>query len=134
MHEWALAESVASSAAGFSEKKKIRKVSEIELGMGEMQNIDRETFRFAFRELSKNKPLLKDSKLRIRREKTKFRCLSCGNEWTFPLRKKLSHDQRESIHFVPEISQAYIRCPKCGSRDFEITAGRGIRIKSIKGE
>ncbi len=134
MHEWALAESVASSVAGFSKKKKIRKVSEIVIGLGEMQDIERETFRFAFRELSKNKPLLKDSRLRIRGEKTKFRCLSCGNEWNFSFRKKLSHDQRESIHFVPEISQAYTRCPECGSRDFEITAGRGIRIKSIKGE
>jgi hydrogenase nickel incorporation protein HypA/HybF len=134
MHEWALAESVASSVAGFSRKKKLSRVSEIEVGLGEMQDIDRETFRFAFSELVKKQPLLKNSRLRMREEKTRLRCLSCGNEWTFSFRKKLSHDQRESIHFVPEISQAYIKCPKCGSRDFEITAGRGIRIKSVKGE
>jgi hydrogenase nickel incorporation protein HypA/HybF len=50
------------------------------------------------------------------------------------MQKKLSEDDSESIHFIPEIAFAHFRCPKCGSPDFEIVTGRGVSILSIKGE
>ncbi len=39
----------------------------------------------------------------------------------------------ESIHFIPEVAHTYIKCPKCGSPDFEIIKGRGIWLEKIKG-
>ena len=42
-------------------------------------------------------------------------------------------DVREAIHFVPEIAHTYIKCPKCGSPDFEVVQGRGVWLESIKG-
>jgi hydrogenase nickel incorporation protein HypA/HybF len=39
----------------------------------------------------------------------------------------------EAIHFVPEMAHVYIKCPSCGSPDFEVVEGRGVWLQSIKG-
>ena len=52
----------------------------------------------------------------------------------FEIKKKINEDESESIHFIPEAAFVHTRCPKCGSPDFEITAGRGVSITQIKGE
>ena len=43
-------------------------------------------------------------------------------------------DAAEAIHFVPELAHAFMRCPDCGSPDFEVAAGRGVAISGIEGE
>ena len=40
-------------------------------------------------------------------------------------------DEREAIHFIPALANAYMRCPGCDSPDFEVTAGRGVTIAQI---
>jgi Zn finger protein HypA/HybF involved in hydrogenase expression len=39
----------------------------------------------------------------------------------------------EAIHFIPELSHAFVRCPECGSPDFIILAGRGITLERVEG-
>ena len=46
---------------------------------------------------------------------------------------ELNEEAREAVHFVPEIAHTFMKCPRCGSPDFEIVTGRGIWIESIKG-
>lgn len=134
MHEWALAESVVCSVLEFSKKEKLTLVSEINVLLGEMQVIDREAFTFAFREITKRNPVIRNAKLNMKPEKTRLECERCGKKWTFSLEDRLTGNERESVHFLPEISHSYMKCPRCGSRDFSIKKGRGVRIKSIKGE
>jgi hydrogenase nickel incorporation protein HypA/HybF len=40
--------------------------------------------------------------------------------------------EREAVHFLPEAAHAYLRCPRCGSVDFDVAAGRGVSIVSIE--
>lgn len=130
MHEWALAEAVITSAAQIAAKERLKEVTEVTVKVGELQQVELDILKFAFQQL---KPAsFKNAKFRITRAKTTLKCRACGNTWLFK-NQKLDEDTAEAIHFVPEVAHTYIKCPKCGSPDFEITEGRGIWLKNIKG-
>ena len=133
MHEWALADSVITSAVDFSEKEKLNKISQVNIVFGELQNIDKEIFSFAVGELLKSaKKIISSSKFKILDESAKFKCKVCGTDFNLDKTKK-TEAEAEYIHFIPEMAHTYLKCPKCKSPDFEITAGRGVYIKNIKG-
>ena len=136
MHEWALAESIITAAVEAAEKEKLKKITEVVIQIGELQQIEQDIFEFALNEIIKvHGAKLKNTKICIETEKSMLKCKSCENEWSFSdMRKKLSEDESEAIHFVPEVAFVHTRCPKCGSPDFEIAVGRGVSISSIKGE
>jgi hydrogenase nickel incorporation protein HypA/HybF len=48
-------------------------------------------------------------------------------------REEHGEETSEAVHFVPEMAHVYLKCPKCGSPDFEIAEGRGVWLASIKG-
>ena len=130
MHEWALAEAVIAAASQIAKKEELKEVTEVTIKVGELQQVELNIFRFALLQL---KPAsFKDAKFRITRAKATLKCRACGHTWPFK-RQKLDKSTAEAIHFVPEVAHAYIKCPKCGSPDFEITEGRGIWLKNIKG-
>jgi hydrogenase nickel incorporation protein HypA/HybF len=130
MHEWALAEAVITAARQIAKKEKLREVREVTVKIGELQQVEESILRFA---LSQLKPAsFKNAAFSIERSKTKLKCRVCGNTWLFS-KNKLEEDTAEAIHFVPEVAHAYIKCPKCGSPDFEIAEGRGIWLDNIKG-
>jgi hydrogenase nickel incorporation protein HypA/HybF len=139
MHEWALAEAVISTLVETSKKEKVKEIAEVKIKMGELQQIDEEIFKFALKEIIKEMTqsqysLLKKAKIKIEKESAILKCRVCGYEWTFSDQaKKLSKEEAESIHFIPEAAYVYIRCPECKSPDFEIIKGRGVWINSIKG-
>jgi len=136
MHEWALAESILVAAVDAAEKEKIKKLTEITIGLGELQQIAMDVFEFALDELIKDhKDELGDVKIKIKIIKSNLRCNNCGNTWKFSdMKNKITDDEGEAIHFIPEVAFVHSRCPKCGSPDFEITSGRGVSITQIKGE
>jgi len=130
MHEWALAEAVIKATSEIAEKEKLAEVTEVNVKIGELQQIEREILHFALQQL---KPAnFKNAKFRITRAKTMLKCRNCGNTWTFK-KQKLDNATAEAIHFVPEVAHTYVKCPRCGSPDFEIAAGRGIWLQKIKG-
>lgn len=122
MHEWALAESVIKTIK--AEKRNIRYA---EVVFGQLQDIDREIFSFALKELlaqEKNSPI----KIKIVDEKAVFECRSCGKK--FDLEKGISDpSEKENVHFLPEMVKAFLKCPACSSRDFEILKGRGLSLR-----
>jgi len=126
-----LAESVIAAATQIAEKEGLKQVTEIIVKIGEMQDVDRPIFRFALMQL---KPaIFKKTNFRILKAKAKLKCRVCDNQWVLK-KQTLDKNAAEAIHFVPEIAHTYIKCPKCGSPDFEILEGRGVWIESIKGE
>lgn len=130
MHEWALAEAVITAAQQVAEKEKLREVREVTIRIGDMQQVEENILRFA---LSQLKPArFKNAEFHISKAKTTLKCRVCGNAWLFS-KTKLGADTTEAIHFVPEVAHSYIKCPKCGSPDFEIAKGRGIWLENIKG-
>ena len=135
MHEWALAESVLTAAIEAGEKVKLKKITEIKIAIGELQQIEEDIFKFALDEITKNEEKLKNVKITIKTEKSTLKCKNCQNTWTFSdIKKKLNNDESEAIHFVPEVAFVHTRCPKCKSPDFEIITGRGVSINQIKGK
>ncbi|MCK4433252.1 MAG: hydrogenase nickel incorporation protein HypA [Methanomicrobia archaeon] len=131
MHEWALAEAVISTALEASKEKNVKEIRELRITMGELQQIDLEIFEFALNEIIKSHDILKKTKIKIEIENAFFRCNVCGHEWKFT-KDKLSFEESESIHFIPEIVHTYLRCPQCSSPDFEVIKGRGVWLDSIE--
>ena len=133
MHEWALAEAVIYAAKKAAKDGGLKKITSVTAVFGELQNIDVPAFRSLFNEIKTGfGPELAGARLIAKKEKARFRCRNCSAE--FGLKEGLSHDEKESIHFLPEMASAFLKCPKCSSADFEITKGRGVWIKEIKGE
>jgi len=130
MHEWALAEAVITAAQQIAAKEKLKEIKEVTIKVGELQQVEKGILRFA---LSQLKPAsFKNAKFRIAKAKTTLKCRVCEHTWLFR-KNKLDENTAEAIHFVPEVAHAYIKCPKCGSPDFEITEGRGVWLENIKG-
>ena len=130
MHEWALAEAVIAAASQIAKKEQLKEIAEVTIKVGELQQVELDILRFA---LSQLKPAsFKNAKFRIMRTNTQLKCRVCGHAWLFT-KQKLNRSTAEAIHFVPEVAHTYLKCPKCGSPDFEITEGRGVWLESIKG-
>ena len=130
MHEWALAEAVITAASNIAEKEHLKRVTEVTVKIGELQQVERSIFRFALTQL---KPAnFEKATFHLTTAKSTLKCRICGNIWLFK-KVKLDKDTAEAIHFVPEVAHAYIKCPKCGSPDFEIEEGRGVWLENVKG-
>ena len=135
MHEWALAEGVISTTLRTAEEQGLTKVTAINIMMGELQQIDVDLFKFALKEIIQpQKSVIAEAEIKFIKEDAVLKCRSCKNEWAFsPVLEKLNEEERESIHFVPEIAHVYISCPICQSPDFEFIKGRGVWLDSIEG-
>jgi hydrogenase nickel incorporation protein HypA/HybF len=122
VHEWALAQAVVKAVLEHGAKGRII------VNLGELQKIDGETFRFALDEIAKSDGLAPEIAIRV--EPAVMKCRSCGHAWRLTdSRSRLTEDQSESIHFVPDVVHVYVRCPSCGSPDFEIISGRGVTFE-----
>jgi len=130
MHEWALAEAVISTVSQIAEKEGLKEVAEVKIKVGELQQIELDILEFALSQLKTLK--LKNVKFHVKTIKAELKCRVCGHEWIFR-KEKINEEMAEAIHFVPEIAHTYIKCPKCGSPDFEILKGRGIWLESVRG-
>lgn len=132
MHEWALAEAVIVTTNKIVEERRLKKVKEVVVKIGELQQVDIEIFEFALSEL-KSERGMNDIEFRIELAEAKMMCKNCGYEWSFK-NENLKDEVKEAIHFIPETAHVFLRCPRCGSPDFEIISGRGVWIESIVGE
>lgn len=131
MHEWALAEAVIKALKEFMSRHGIAKVRSVRIGVGMLQGVDLEIFDFALSELKKEASL-EEVKFQVSLEDAKMKCWACGHEWEYSqAAQNIDPGVREAIHFVPEVVHAFIRCPQCGSPDFEVVTGRGVRIRDI---
>jgi hydrogenase nickel incorporation protein HypA/HybF len=130
MHEWALAEAVIAAILEVSDKEALKEVTEARIRVGELQQIDQGILEFALLQLRPAK--LRKTRFKIENARARLKCRACGHEWDFN-KARLDEETAEAIHFVPEVSHAYIRCPRCGSPDFEILEGRGIWLENVKG-
>lgn len=130
MHEWALAEGVVKTADKFAEDQGIDEITEVKIMIGELQQVDHEIIEFALDQL--RTPRMKKAKFVIEAVPACFKCRKCGHEWQLET-DKLDEETGEAIHFVPEMAHVYLKCPSCGSTDFEVTEGRGVWLASIKG-
>jgi hydrogenase nickel incorporation protein HypA/HybF len=130
MHEWALAEAILASAQQIASNEHLTEISEVTIRVGELQQVEPPILRFALKQMAT--PPLKGAKFHILKAKSTLKCRICGTTWQYD-HKKLDKATAEAIHFVPEVAHTYVKCPKCGSPDFEIVSGRGVWLEGLKG-
>ncbi|ENN96341.1 hydrogenase nickel insertion protein HypA [Methanocaldococcus villosus KIN24-T80] len=118
MHELSLANSILDailSAIESEEKKgrKVKKVKEIYLEIGELVFVNVEQLKFAFEVISEG-TACEGAKVNIEILKSKCRCVNCGYEGE------------------PKIVDDFIiSCPKCGGFRLEIIGGKELNIKNV---
>jgi len=136
MHEWALAEAIIVTIIKESKKEDLSKVDKVTVKIGELQSIELDIFKFALENMVEvYKPPVDLDNIHLEIEKCVLKCKVCANQWNYrDTPKEPSEDEKEAIHFVPEIAHTYMRCTRCGSPDFDILQGRGVWIDSIEGE
>jgi hydrogenase nickel incorporation protein HypA/HybF len=136
MHEFALARAVVDSALHAATNAGISRITKIAVRLGELQNIEPESFEFALRQVMPlEEPRLADAAITIEREPARFRCRPCQH--AFPLAETCAAApgaESEAVHFHPELAHAFLRCPRCHSADFEIVAGRDVSLDAVEGE
>ncbi len=141
MHEWSLADAVVHSLLDFISSKGLKSLEMIEITFGEILELNIDIFREAFQDISKGTPL-EGAKLILREEKALFRCNSCGAEWDFETADKILVREfgvmeepvgiKESpLHFLPDLAKTLLRCPRCGSRDFDLVSGKDLRVSKV---
>jgi hydrogenase nickel insertion protein HypA len=135
MHELALADSVLKAALSAADDAGMDRIERIVVRVGELQQIKGELFEFSLTNVLPAKDArLAGVEFDVSEELVLFQCRSCGTEYG---RDEAGidddGDQGEAIHFIPELSHAFARCPSCGSPDFDIRAGRGITLVRIDG-
>jgi hydrogenase nickel incorporation protein HypA/HybF len=130
MHEWALAESIIATVVKVAGEEKLCEVTDVTVRVGELQGVEVPILRFATSQLKPES--LKSAKFHFLKAKTTLKCRVCAKTWQFS-QAKLDLATTEAIHFVPEVAHTFIKCPKCGSPDFEIAQGRGVWLENIKG-
>ncbi len=134
MHELALADAVMKAALRAAEDAGMDRVERLVVKVGELQQIEKELFEFSLASvLAAQDERLADAKFDIAEERVLFGCNACGRDYDRDDISLDEADEGEAIHFIPELSHAFARCPDCGSPDFEILAGRGITLERIEG-
>jgi len=130
MHEWALAEGVIQTAEKFAEDQGMEEVTEVKIMIGELQQVEYDIIEFALAQL--RTPRMKAAKFVIEAVPARLKCRKCGHEWQLET-SRLDKETGEAIHFVPEMAHVFLKCPTCGSPDFEIIEGRGVWLATMKG-
>ncbi|MDA8236834.1 MAG: hydrogenase nickel incorporation protein HypA [Chloroflexi bacterium] len=134
MHEWALAEAVVAKAAEVARARDLARVVEVVVGLGELQDVDREALAFGLAAAQRSVPGLEEARFAFEVEQARCSCRPCGHAWA--LRESLDalpEEDRESIHLLPEVVHLYVACPSCGSPDFAIVGGRGVSLLAVDG-
>jgi len=107
------------------------KVRSFRIGVGDLAQFDLRLVRQLLADLKKGTPL-EGAKVVVEEERSKVKCLSCGSVWYFrELVGPLSKEDREMVHFLPELLNSFSKCPSCSKSFLEITEGRSVRVVEV---
>jgi hydrogenase nickel incorporation protein HypA/HybF len=130
LHELALVQGIIDVVQD-TVKEKGGRVLNLEVRVGELAQFDLGLVRQLIKEFGKGTPL-EGARVAVRSEKSRVKCLSCGHVWSFEdAVRPMSKDEREVVHFFPELLNSYFRCPSCSKSYLEILEGRSVRIAKV---
>jgi hydrogenase nickel incorporation protein HypA/HybF len=113
MHEIRIAEDLSSIVLETAKKKKLSKVTKVNISFGQLIQIVPDIFEFAFRETVRDS-VAEDAEIDIEIVPVKMKCRNCG------------------IGFL--VKENLFACDNCNSTDLEIIQGKELFIKSMEGE
>jgi hydrogenase nickel incorporation protein HypA/HybF len=124
MHEFSAACSIVETAVEAAEKNGAKRVTVVNIEIGEFTFLVADQLTFNFEIASKN-TLLEGAELRIKKVKGRLRCSDCGYEGLTDVDPDIP----------PQIASfAPMKCAKCGSSATEITGGKEFIITDIQAE
>ncbi len=130
MHELALVSGIVD-AVNETARERGGRVTSFRIGVGELATFDIRLVRRLLNDVKRGTSL-EGAKASVEIERSKVRCLSCGRIWDFrELAEPLSADEREMMHFLPELLNSCSRCPSCSKSYFEIVEGRSVRLIEV---
>ena len=142
MHELGIAQSIVDFAVSEARARNSSRVAEVQVEVGELAMIDRGILSNALRTL-RSGPMLASCRFRVRTRKVSFKCRKCSATWPMAeAMKQLENvapellvrepDSSElPLHFLPSLYPAFVRCPKCGSADLDVSAGEDVKIMRV---
>lgn len=130
MHEQMVANGVVASLTDFAARSG-KQVKKFRVVLGELSMFDREIFTDALKAVLA-KSGFTNVEVVVEIEPAEIICSQCGSTWTFAeLVGGLSDEDREAVHFVPELIGSFASCKRCGSMDLQIISGRGVAVKDV---
>jgi len=147
MHEWKLASGVVSSLLDYARSRGGARIISATVKVGTLSMIDPQIMREALVMISKEAGI-EDVEFKVERAETHFTCMKCNTDWTFEdveedvranvpddlLISDESGDKDVPMHYFPELVHAWMRCPKCGSRDYRMTGASGVILEKVEVE
>lgn len=114
MHELSIAQNLIEQAMNILEKNDAKRVLSIEITIGEISGVVRESLEFYYNILTKELDNFRDSKLIINETRWILRCKNCNLEY--------------------EPGKDHIGCPECKSLENEIVSGKELDLISMEVE
>ncbi|MDP2965166.1 MAG: hydrogenase maturation nickel metallochaperone HypA [Pelolinea sp.] len=111
MHELSITESLLNTASDYAQKNKAKRVTALNLVIGELSGIIDDSVQFYWDMISENS-ICEKSVLNFDKRKAVMKCMSCDNE--FSLGGELSP------------------CPSCSSMDLKFISGNEFLLESIE--
>ncbi|MBZ2165608.1 hydrogenase maturation nickel metallochaperone HypA [Methanobacterium spitsbergense] len=118
MHELSMADAMVKTVLDVAEKNDATEVIEVTIEVGKLTMLNPEQLKFLLDVLVEN-TLLEGAEINIDEIPVELNCNLCEYNGLA--------DMDESDHYL-----AIVKCPECGERDVEITAGRECNVKNIK--
>lgn len=126
MHEVSIAHALLETVLRHTRGR----IIEIVLQVGELRMLNEDALTFAFNALAEG-TRAEGAKLKLVRVPARLRCRRCGAEWS--PREELDEEARVLAHFGSVSALALkLRCPRCGSTDFDIVRGLELDVVEIK--
>jgi hydrogenase nickel incorporation protein HypA/HybF len=123
MHEMSVATALVDTVIESLKGMKATKVEEVIFEVGELAFISERQLKFSFDLLKKDHPVLKDTKLHLRKVKAKVKCTKCDFEGGLD---EVSEAKKAEAHRIA----ITFECPKCGGT-LDIILGRDMVVKRI---
>jgi hydrogenase nickel incorporation protein HypA/HybF len=131
MHELVLVNGIIESVIDVA-RREGRRVKSFKISVGELASFDIELIKFLLDEVRKGTEI-ENAKIIVETTNAIVECRTCNSTWGFnEIVKALDENEKEMIHFIPELLSSFTRCPGCGSRDLGVVSGRGIEVEYIE--
>ena len=111
MHELSITESLLKTACEYAEKNQAKKVTTLNLIIGDLSGVVDESVQFYWDMISEN-TVCERALLKFEKKKAIMHCLDCSTEFQM------------DVELMP--------CPECGSMSLRIVSGREFLLDSIE--
>jgi len=128
MHEFGTAQQIVKTVMRVAAKNNVKVIKEINIELGQFTFVNPDQLKFVFKIASDGIELLKDVNLNIDVISGKIKCADCNYDG--PLKNVQEIEDNPELHKVA--LNFMLDCPKCDSKNTEISSGRQLLVKNIK--